>query len=118
MNTDIALTNQRKQSREKELDRIVNVLVSQYRPEKIILFGSLITGRLHEWSDIDLLIIKKTGERPLERKLEAYSLLGDYSEPLDLLIYTPKEVEMLIREESFFISNILTQGKILYEKDN
>lgn len=41
-----------------------------YEPEKIILFGSLARGDTHEWSDIDLLIVKDTdasyGERVKE----------------------------------------------------
>ncbi|MDI3531232.1 MAG: uncharacterized protein PWP60_1081, partial [Candidatus Atribacteria bacterium] len=44
----------------EELSRIVKLLIEKYQPEKIILFGSLAEGRIHEWSDIDLLIIKDT----------------------------------------------------------
>lgn len=42
-----------------ELKKIVEVLKQEYDPEKIILFGSLLDGNIHEYSDIDLLIIKK-----------------------------------------------------------
>jgi hypothetical protein len=37
-----------------ELNRIVDVIVNDYRPEKIILFGSLANDDIHNFSDIDL----------------------------------------------------------------
>ena len=39
-------------------------------PERIIVFGSMAGNNIHEWSDIDLLVVKRTSKRPLERDLE------------------------------------------------
>ncbi len=44
----------RKAALEAELKRILPIIIEKYQPEKIILFGSLATGDVHEWSDIDL----------------------------------------------------------------
>ena len=66
---------ERKRLLEEELNRIVEVIKRDYEPEKIILFGSLADGNVHEWSDIDLLILKKTTKRPIERCLEACRLI-------------------------------------------
>ena len=118
MKLDTQTAAQRKEALEEELRRIMALLVDKYQPEKVILFGSLATGRINEWSDIDLLIIKETDKRPLDRALEAYSLLGNYREPMDIIVYTPAEVDLLLREGSFFVSEILTEGKVLYEKAN
>jgi len=35
---------------------------------------------------------------------------------MDILVYTPNEIKKLIAEKSFFISDILKKGKILYER--
>jgi predicted nucleotidyltransferase len=43
-----------------ELERIVRVLVEQYDPECVILYGSFAHGNIHEWSDLDLCVIKRT----------------------------------------------------------
>ena len=118
MELDTVIATQRKEALEKELRRIVATLTEKYKPEKIILFGSLATGRIHEWSDVDLLIVKETEKRPLDRALVAYNLLGNYREPMDIIVYTPAEVELLVNEGSFFMAEILAEGKILYEKDN
>jgi len=118
MELDTVIAAQRKEALEKELRRIVATLTEKYKPEKIILFGSLASGKIHEWSDIDLLIVKETEKRPLDRALVAYSLLGNYREPMDIIVYTPAEVELLVNEGSFFMAEILAEGKMLYEKDN
>ena len=118
MELDTQTAAQRKEALEEELRRIMAILVEKYQPEKIILFGSLAAGRINEWTDIDLLIIKETDKRPLDRALEAYSLLGNYREPMDIIVYTPAEVDLLLREGSFFVSEVLTDGKVLYEKAN
>ncbi|MBM3889553.1 MAG: nucleotidyltransferase domain-containing protein, partial [Verrucomicrobia bacterium] len=42
-----------------QLDRIIERIVQEYHPLKIILFGSYAYGQPHEGSDVDLLIIKE-----------------------------------------------------------
>jgi uncharacterized protein len=44
----------------KALNQILAALQKEYKPEKIILFGSMASGTVGEWSDIDLAIIKHT----------------------------------------------------------
>ncbi len=50
----------RKELLEQELDRYVQVLKAAENPDKVIVFGSLATGQVHEWSDIDLVVVKRT----------------------------------------------------------
>jgi len=89
-----------------ELKRIVQVIKSEYDPEKIILFGSMAVKKVHEWSDIDLLIIKRTPKRLIER-----TLVG-----IDLFIYTPEEYELLLKEKSSFMLSVIKTGETVYEK--
>lgn len=100
---------------EKEVARLVKILVRRYQPEKIILFGSLACGKVTEESDIDLLVIKRTRKPRIYRRSKA---LGGIPRkvPLDVLILTPEEVAFLEEKQSPFIREILTQGKVLYER--
>ena len=107
----------RKRTLEEALRRIVATLVSKYGPEKIILFGSLATGRIREDSDIDLLIIKETSKRPLERTMDVTAMLNYPRVAMDIFVYTPAELDYLIKQGSQFIAEILEQGKVLYERD-
>jgi predicted nucleotidyltransferase len=50
-----------------DIDWLVERIKEGYEPEKIILFGSLARGDTHEWSDIDLIIVKDTNARYGER---------------------------------------------------
>lgn len=106
---------EREHSLREELDRIIEVIRTEYRPEKIILFGSLADGAVHEWSDIDLLIIKETDKRPIDRNVELAKLLRP-KVGIDLFIYTPQEFAVLVREKYSFLLNILKTGKTVYEK--
>lgn len=106
---------ERKKALEEELDRITEVIKRDYQPEKIILFGSLASGKVHEWSDIDLLIVKKTAKRPVERCLEVCRLVGP-KVGIDLFVYTPEEYETLLKERFSLLLKIVNTGKTLYEK--
>ena len=45
-------------SLDEELKNILDRIVSGYKPQKVILFGSAVRGDMHKDSDIDLFIIK------------------------------------------------------------
>jgi predicted nucleotidyltransferase len=99
------------------LDQILATLITEYEPEKIILFGSLATGEVHEWSDIDLAIIKDTLKRFVERS-EEVALLCLASVGVDYLVYTPNEFEQMIADNHpFIVREIIEKGKVLYERE-
>lgn len=108
---------ERRQILDEELRRIVELIIKEYSPEKIIFFGSLATNTIHEWSDIDLVIIKDTNKRFLDRIEELlfmiYPKVG-----MNLVVYTPQEFKnMLDRKHYFILEEILKKGKVLYERD-
>jgi len=99
-----------------ELERIVRVLVEQYDPECIILYGSFAHGDIHAWSDLDLCVIKRTEKRFIER-LEEVGLLTLPRVGCQILVYTPKELEAVKQQgHYFFVDEILGKGKVLYER--
>lgn len=101
----------------KELiSEIVKKITKEYRPKKIILFGSYAHGRPTEDSDIDLFIIKDTDKTPIDRWMEVKKLLWDIEKdvPISPLVYTAKEVEDRLKIRDFFIREILKEGKVLY----
>ena len=94
---------------------IIARIVRKYQPEKIILFGSFAWGKPNRDSDIDLLIIKKTKKRFLDRLFKVRNIV-DGEIPLDVLVHTPKEIEKRLKLGDFFYREILERGKVLYEK--
>ena len=61
------------------IDDVIERLVREYDPDRIILFGSRALGTSTEDSDIDLLVVKETASRPLDRRVHVERLLRDRS---------------------------------------
>ena len=108
--TEIA---ERKDLLERSLERTVAVLTNEYKPQRILLFGSLATGEVNETSDLDLLIIKDT-PLPFYERLREVALLCPLVVGADLLVYTPDEVEQASRENRFFREEILGKSREVY----
>jgi uncharacterized protein len=97
-----------------ELDRYLGILISRYAPEKIILFGSLATGNIREWSDIDLVIVKETDKPFLDRAKEVMRMLRPRA-GLDVMVYTPQEFDELSMSRRFFREEVMAKGKVVYD---
>lgn len=98
--------------------RIVEALKAQYRPIRIILFGSQASGTANEESDIDLLIIKNTQKPFFKRLAEVRRLVSDQRQgyPFDPIVLTPQELQGRLSKGDQFLQNILTKGQPLYEQ--
>ena len=99
----------------EELARFVDLVVREFEPHKIILFGSMAAGNPRLWSDIDIVVVRETDKNFIDRALEMrhrfHPLIG-----IDLLVYTPEEFETMSAERLFFQQEILAKGKVLYEQ--
>lgn len=95
---------------------IVDKIISEYKPKRVILFGSYAYGVPTEDSDIDLLIIKDTDERPIDRWVKVKKILRSLKSmfPISPLIYTEKEIKERMAIKDFFLQEILEKGKVLY----
>ncbi|RPI14445.1 MAG: nucleotidyltransferase domain-containing protein [Ignavibacteriae bacterium] len=99
-----------------KIQEIINKIVDNYGPDKIILFGSYATGSIHINSDIDLLIIKDSPLPRHRRGSEVRKYLYGTMVPMDIVVYTNKEIEEDKDLKFSFIYNVMKSGKVLYEK--
>lgn len=109
-------SQKRREALDTELARWLPLLIEHERPEKIIVFGSYSAGQVHEWSDLDLVIVKDTEARFLDRTRQVLRLLKP-KVGLEVLVYTPDEFEQLSRERAFVRNEIVHKGKVVYERD-
>lgn len=86
-----------------------------YQPEKIILFGSAARGDTDEFSDIDLIVIKKSNKRFIERLVEVMAYLPRDAVNVDILVYTPEEFQTMQEKGNPSIEQVLNDGVVLYE---
>lgn len=100
---------------EDKIRQVAQKIVKEFQPEKIILFGSCAWGKPGPDSDVDLFVIKETeNTRDFARKIDRSIFPRPF--PIDLIVYRPKYVNDKFASGDFFIRNILTKGKVLYEK--
>jgi predicted nucleotidyltransferase len=93
-------------------------------PYKIILFGSCATQNYDEDSDIDILVIldsdeiSQNYEEKMNKNLMVRNAIWDVSGkvPIDLLVYTRKEFEILMNNKNSFFREIEATGKTIYER--
>jgi predicted nucleotidyltransferase len=97
-----------------ELDRIKNEL-KMLGAQRIVQFGSSARGEAGLDSDLDLIVVMDGKESFPDRIAALYKILKPRV-ALDLLVYTPAEFEEM-KENNFFIRNVLREGITLYEAE-
>jgi len=99
------------------IPEVVEKIKKDYKPQKIILFGSCAHGKPTRDSDIDILIIKETKERPIDRRVRVRGIV-DIREPISFspLVITPKELEFRFNGGDQFLKEIVDKGRVLYAK--
>ena len=107
-----------KRKLEKLLTKIVEKLKREYKPLKIILYGSYAHDNFRDGSDIDLFILKNTNERRVDRFIEVKRIIYNPNRKISIspLIYSPAELNERVRLGDDFILEILNTGIILYEE--
>jgi uncharacterized protein len=96
-------------------DEIVRRIVNAIRPHKIILFGSRARGEARPDSDIDLLVIAPSAQPRYRRAAPLYGVLSDILAPMDIVVYSPEEVQDWSAVRQAFVTTALREGKVLYE---
>ena len=96
--------------------RFARQVVERFHPDKVILFGSYAYGRPHVDSDVDILVVM-----PARNQIDQavrISLAIDPPFPLDIIVRTPKNMRWRLEEGDSFLQEIVSRGKVLYEKAN
>jgi predicted nucleotidyltransferase len=84
--------------------------------EAVILFGSHARGEADVNSDVDLLVVTESDLPRFKRSPSLYKLFKPYPFGMDILVYTPAEVEKAKRSPLSFISTVLREGRKVYER--
>jgi len=99
---------------EHEIERVAIRMGTAANAQCVILFGSHARGEAGENSDVDLMVIAESNLPRFKRSRELYKLIKPYPFAMDILVYTPQEVERGKRSPVSFVSTVLREGKPLY----
>lgn len=102
---------------QQKIKKVTEKIVQEYKPERIILFGSYAWGKPHADSDVDLLVVKETRQSTFRvaQEIDASIFPRDFA--MDFIVYTPSRLMKRFRLGDPFIKKILTEGITLYEKE-
>lgn len=96
--------------------RFARQVAERFQPDKIILFGSYAYGTPHEDSDVDILVVM-----PCRNQLDQSLKIHNWIDPpfaVQVIVRTPNNLGWRLAEKESFHTEIVTKGKILYEKVN
>lgn len=97
------------------VDKFVDLIVSEFSPKMIIVFGSVADHQANEYSDIDVLVVMDAKGNRIERRIPLIMALGRLQFDTDAIVATPEEFERKKNDENSFIYQIVNTGYVAYE---
>ena len=98
------------QKRQAIIRQICRLIVQDFQPEKIILFGSQAYGKPTPDSDIDLLDALEQSVLMLKKLTLPISI--------DLMARTSGQIQQRLKMGDSFIKEIIERGQVLYETNH
>ena len=101
---------------ESYLKNIVDKIINNFNPDKIILFGSYAYGHPTVDSDMDIMIVMDTDEKPHKRAVSVRKVLKGIGIPKDIIVKTPEEFERFKDIVGTIGYPAAHKGRIIYER--
>lgn len=96
--------------------KMVNRIIEQFHPEKIIVFGSLVRGQVGPDSDLDILVIMRVEGSCRQKANEIDAVLADRTIPMDIIVVTPEQFDRQKTMMAAIASTAALEGKVMYER--
>jgi len=96
----------------------LRVLIEQFRPQQVILFGSYAYGHPDMHSDVDLIIVKEVEESVLKDKIRIRRAWRNMPRrelllPFDLILVSPERHRERLNHAAGFYDEIVHRGLVL-----
>lgn len=103
---------------EEAAREVTRKIVDFCQPERVVLFGSLARGESNKHSDLDLLVIwdAEPSLNAIQRRIALRKAIGPTMIPMDILALTPAEYRLALSDPRSFTSQIVSEGRVLYER--
>ncbi len=98
------------------IESIIDAIVHRFSPLEVILFGSYASSDPTPDSDLDLLVVMETDLPSHKRATPIRLLFRPTPCSMDILVYTPEEVNKWKDTVNHIIAEAFRLGRIVYER--
>ena len=98
-----------------DIQAYCDAIAREFKPEKIILFGSYAYGAPTADSDVDLMVVMPRTRSRGERMSLKIRQRVDCPFALDLLVRTPADIRKRLDWGDWFLREVMSKGKVMYE---
>ena len=94
------------------------ILVEQFHPEQVILFGSYAYGQPNEHSDLDLLVVQEYAGSSLRERIRICKAWWEMPRmdallPFDLIVVSPSRHRERLENAAGFYDTVVERGLVL-----
>ncbi len=100
------------------LRHLVDTLIREVEPDRIILFGSRARGDNDERSDYDICVLKTGVVHRRKLAKQIYRLFYDIDTPVEVIVETPERFDLLKDNRFLIYKEIAKQGQVIYERQS
>jgi len=97
-----------------KIQYLVDNIVEQIQPIRIIVFGSAARAEIPPNSDIDMMVVMPEGTHRRKTAQLLYRKIRGSAIPFDILVATPSDLEKHKDNIGLIYSTVLNEGKEVY----
>jgi predicted nucleotidyltransferase len=101
---------------DRAIQAMVRRIVRQFRPERVILFGSHARGDAGPDSDVDLLVVMRVQGSRREKQIEIRVALHDIPVAKDVIVTSPEDFAWRKETVGTIEYPAVREGKVLYAR--
>ena len=101
-----------------DIQRYCDAIAREFKPRRIVVFGSYAHGRPTKDSDVDVMVVMPFSKKRRTRPSLAIRQRIAAGFPVDILVREPAEITRRLRSGDSFITDVVTRGKVMYESEH
>ena len=103
----------------RDIKEWCTTVAREFRPERILLFGSHARGTPTDDSDVDVLVVMRLprGRRDVRQAATIRDRVPAPF-PMDLLVRSPEQIARRLAQGDSFVAEVLRHGRLMYEAEH